>query len=63
MAVVLAARAGHLDEGLLYVGGVLSTSLQEGDVQAVSELLGETGVNRLLDDQIAFVTDQQLLDG
>jgi len=52
---------GHLHEGLLYVGGVLGGGLQEGDAQAIGELLGDTGVDGLLDDEIALVADEELV--
>ena len=46
---------------LFNVGGVLGTSLQEGDAQLVGVLLGRGVVHHLLVGQVALVSHQQLV--
>lgn len=54
--------AGHAEEGLLNVGGVLGGGLNEGDIVGVSEALGHLSVDNLLGHEIALVSDEELVD-
>lgn len=54
--------AGHGQESLLDVGGVLGRGLEEGDAQAVGELLSDGVLDDLLVGHIALVADEKLVD-
>lgn len=54
--------AGHCQEGLFDVAGVLGGGLEEGNAQAVGELLGDLVVDNLLLGHIALVADEKLVN-